>query len=121
LVFDIVDEEYSGRKVFERLNIINDNETAQRIGKQKLSAICLILGITKKIDNTEELHDKPMVVVLGIKPASDKYGESNEIKGYKRIDGASVKDILKEQESGVKAAPAGKMAPAGPKKKPWHK
>jgi hypothetical protein len=122
LVFDIVDEEYAGRKVFERLNVVNDNETAQKIGKQKLSAICLVLGITQ-IDDTEQLHDKPIIIVVGISPANGDYGPSNKITGYKRCDGASVKDILKEREEGkvAPATPKGAAAPAGAKKaKPWQ-
>jgi hypothetical protein len=123
LVFDIVDEEYAGRKVFERLNVLNDNETAQKIGKQKLSAICLVLGITQ-IKDTEQLHDKPIIIVVGINPAKGDYGPSNKITGYKRFDGASVKEVLKEREEGKTApvAPKGAAAPAaGAKKaKPWQ-
>lgn len=119
LVFDIVEGEYTGRKVFERLNIVNDNDTAVKIAQQKLSAICRIFSIVKLI-NTDQLHDKPIIISVGIRPAKGNFGESNEIKGYKRKDGASIKDILNEGSR----APVAKAAPAasGEKKlKPWQK
>lgn len=111
LVYDVVEGEYSGRKLFDRLNIINDSETAQKIAKGQLSAICRAVGVMSP-ENTEELHDKPFVVKVGIKPATDLYQASNTIKAYKSKDG---KDIAKTTEA---KKPSG--SPAA-KTKPWEK
>ena len=40
LELEIIDGEYQGRKVWDRLNLINDNETARTIAEQTLSSIC---------------------------------------------------------------------------------
>ena len=115
LTYDVIEGEYVGRKVFERLNLVNGNEQAVEISQRALSAICRCVGvISPKI--SEELHDIPMIIKVGIRPANDKFGESNDVKGHSRIDGKDLKDVT----DGVKVA---KAAPSvGEKKlKPWQK
>ena len=82
LVYQVVDGEYSGRKLWDRLNILNANVTAQEIGQRSLSAICHAVGVLNPTDS-DELHDKPFVVRVGTQPARDGYDAGNVIKGYK--------------------------------------
>lgn len=112
LVYDVIDGEYLGRKLFDRLNIINDNETAQKIAKSQLSAICRAVGVMSPKD-TAELHDKPFVVKVAIKPATEQYQASNTIRGYKSKDGSEVTE--------KKAEPAQPASVPAAKKKPWEK
>lgn len=112
LVYDVVDGEFSGRKLFDRLNLVNENETAQKIAQQALSAICRAVGVMHPKD-TGELHDKPFVVKVIIRPATEQYQASNQIKGYESKDGTP----LSEKKA---AAPATKGADEK-KKKPWEK
>jgi hypothetical protein len=117
ITFDVVEGEYAGRKVFDRLNLVNKNEQTQEIAQRALSAICRCVGILHP-KNSEELHDKPMVIKVGIRPAKDGFEESNSVKGYIRTDGKDLKEVTEE-------TPKGKVAPAaasGAKvKKPWQK
>jgi len=119
--FDIVDGEHKGRKLFERLNIIHENETAQRIAQQTLSAICYVTGVMHP-KQSEELHGIPFIVRVGIRPAKGEYLESNNILEYKFSDGRKIKDVLKgaKKAENVAAAPAAAgTAPKG--KRPWEK
>ena len=116
LTYDLIDGEYKGRKVFDRLNLVNKNEQAQEIAQRSLSAICRCVGVLHP-KNSEELHDKPMVIKLGIRPASGEYQASNIVKGYSRTDGKDLKEVTEGTVPVAKAAPAAGAA----KKKPWQK
>ncbi|MFA5715994.1 MAG: DUF669 domain-containing protein [Candidatus Paceibacterota bacterium] len=114
LTYDIIDGEFKGRKVFERLNLVNENEQAQEIAQRTLSAICRCVGVLHP-KNSEELHDKPMVIKVGIRPASGEYQASNVVKGYSRTDGKDLKEV-------TEATPVAKAVATGEKKlKPWQK
>jgi len=117
LTYDVISEgEYKGRKVFDRLNLVNENEQAQEIAQRSLSAICRCVGVLHP-KNSEELHDKPMVIKVGIRPASGEYQATNVVKGYMRTDGKDLKEVT-ETTPVAKTAPA---AASGVKKKPWQK
>lgn len=86
--------EYAGRKLFDRLNIKNSNQTAVDIAYATLSAICHVTG-RMSISQTEQLHGIPFIAVVQKKVRDDlpppAPGEepqySNEVKGYKDIHG----------------------------------
>ena len=40
LVLEVIEGPYKGRKVWERLNIVNSNQTAVEIAQRSLSQIC---------------------------------------------------------------------------------
>lgn len=118
---DIIDGEYKGRKLFERLNVVNANETAQKIAQQSLSAICYVTGVMHP-RLSEELHGKPFRVRVGIRPAKGEYSESNNILEYKFSDGRKLKDALKGAKAAeTTAPPAAKGAPTTKGKRPWEK
>lgn len=106
--YDIIEGEYKNRKVFDRLNIVNESETAQEIAQRALSAICRAVGILHP-KNSEELHDKPFVVKVGIRPAKGEYQASNVVKGYKKADGSPVSETTEEKPKDKKS------------KRPWEK
>lgn len=118
---DIVDGEYKGRKLFERLNVVNENATAQKIAQQSLSAICYVTGVLHP-KRSEELHGKPFRVRVGIRPAKGEYSESNNILEYKFSDGRKLKDALKGAKAAeTTAPPAANGAPSAKGKRPWEK
>ena len=121
LTFDVIDGEYKGRKIFERLNIVHENATAMKIAQQALSAICYVTGVMHP-KQSEELHGKPIMIRLGIRPAKGEYNESNTILEYKFADGRKLKDVLKGAKKAENAAPAPAAAGTAPKgKRPWEK
>lgn len=120
ITFDIVGGEYNNRKVFEGLNIENPNQDAQRISLENLSAICHAVGVLN-LTQTEQLHNKPLTIVVKIKPASGEYDAKNVIKGYEAAGAAGGSTGASRPTSGGTTArpaaaaaqrPAAQQAPA---------
>lgn len=81
--------QFHGRKVFDRLNIHNQNQQAVDIAYSTLSAICHVTG-RLDIQATEQLHGVPFTAVVVKKERDDQPGSgnmTNEVKGYKDING----------------------------------
>lgn len=108
--FEIVEGEYAGRSVFANLNLDNPNQQAVEIARSELKSICAALGKGDALVNdSTELHDKPMLIKVSVTERKDKPGEySNNIKKYSAVGG------------GAKTTTAAKPA-AGAAKKPWEK
>ena len=99
----IVDGPYINRMVFDRLNLVNRNATAVEIAQRTLSAICHAVGVLQ-VQDSQQLHNRPMLAKVAYVPANDRYGEKNEVKGYKAMQGG--------QQGQAPAAPAqGQAAP----------
>ena len=79
--FQVLDGEHKGRKLFDNLNLKNPSATAVEIARGKLSAICHAVGVMQPKDSTE-LHNKPLVLVVGHEKRSDNGELKNVIKGY---------------------------------------
>ena len=73
LTIEVIEGEYQGRKVFDRLNLDNPNSVAVQIAQSSLSSVP---------QDSIELRDKPLMVKISVKPADGQYGASNEVKGY---------------------------------------
>lgn len=88
LTAEIIEGEHQGRKLIERLNLNNPNSTAVEIAQRTLSGICRAIGVMTPRDSTD-LHDKPFMVKVAVKPGDGQYGPSNEIKEYAATEGAA--------------------------------
>lgn len=86
LELEVVDGPSKGRRVWDRLNLDNPNQTAVEIAKSALSAICHSVGVLTP-RTPEELKDKPLEIMMAIQPAKGEYGESNVVKGYRKAGG----------------------------------
>lgn len=85
VVWEIIDGENKGRRLFDRLNLKNKNDTTVKIAQGSLSAICHAVGILHP-KMSEELHGKPCLVKVIIEERKDQPGTmKNEIKGYAAI------------------------------------
>lgn len=103
LTLEILDGEFAERKVFDNLNLKNDNQTAQEIAYGTLSAICHATGQIR-IDDTTVLHGIPMQAKIGLEkggPGKDGkfYDDKNKVKRYMKI------------ENGVAASTGGYVPP----------
>lgn len=118
LSFQIIDGPMKGRMVWARLNLDNPNPKAVDIAQRDLSAICHATGITQAITDSQALHHKPMVIRVEYREATGQFGASNEIKGYKRMEGAAPaaqpSPFTAPQQPAANAAPAGAPAWAKP-------
>ncbi len=88
LTFEVVEGTYQGRKVWARLNISNPNQTAEKIAKGDLSAICRAVNVMEPKDSGD-LHNLPMEITVKCKKRDDSSEFTNEIKSYAK-KGASA-------------------------------
>ncbi len=81
IVTRIEEGDYKGHSVFDNLNVKHSNEAAQDIARRRLSALCHACGILT-IDDTEELHDIPIKIVVSYIEADGKQKASNDVRNY---------------------------------------
>ena len=105
LEFDVLDGPYQGRKLWERLNLVNRNQQTVDIAQRQLSAICHAVDRIQVTDS-EQLHFRPMLLTVTVELDKrdehlpvDQRRKQNRIKGFARASGAA-------------AAPAQRTAPA---------
>ena len=78
----VVEGEHTGRKIFARFNIANQNPEAERIGQSQFSAFCHAAGVLQ-VSDTAQLHGRPVRAKVKIrKDPSGQYEESNEVSGF---------------------------------------
>ena len=80
LEFEVLDGVHKGRRFWVTLNLRNPNQQTVEIAQRDLSAICHAAG-KLRVSDTEELHNIPVKVSLGVK--TDSYGTKNVTKGYR--------------------------------------
>jgi hypothetical protein len=83
LTFKVIDGEHSGRMLFTNLNIVNKSETAVRIARSDLKAICKAVGHEGELEDSIDLHNIPLDIKVTIKPETSQWPAKNEIKAYK--------------------------------------
>lgn len=106
LRMEIQSGEYQGRLLFDRLNLTNPNPKAVEIAQRVLAQICHATGIIK-LQNSEQLHNIPIIAMVKVRPAQGNYDASNEVKGYKAIAGGGA-------QQPVQAAPRAPAKAAAP-------
>ncbi len=113
LVLKIMDGPFKGRMIWARLNVVNKNETAQRIAQGQLSAICHALGVLQ-LTATEQLHGKPLMAKVTYVPAKGEYTAKNDVKGFRKLNGQPPGQPSQQAANAPQhqAAPAHQPAPA---------
>lgn len=87
ITFEVIDGQFKGRKLFERLNIRNANKTAEDIAQRALSALCHSVGVMQ-LSDSDQLHNIPVTLDVSIEDGRDGYDAQNRIKGYSLASGA---------------------------------
>lgn len=82
LTFEIIEGEYTGRKIWGRYNLENPNQQAVEIARKDLSAICRAVNVMQLTD-TVQLLNIPLVLKIGVKKNKETEEMENVIKGYK--------------------------------------
>jgi hypothetical protein len=106
--FEIIDGDYTGRKLWENLLIESDNPDKQRgvkAAQRKLRDICTAVGHSGLLNDVDELMFRPMLFRVGIEPAKGQYRAKNTIDGFYPIEGA-------QPPAGKPAVQAAAPAPA---------
>jgi hypothetical protein len=95
LSLKVVDGQYAGRQVFDRLNLQNQNPVAAEIAYKRLSAYCHATGVIQ-VQDSQQLHGIPFKARVTVRTDSTgQYDPSNEIKAVKHIN----------EETGTMTAP----------------
>jgi len=129
VTMDVIDGPSKGRKIFDFLNLVNDNKTTEEIAQKQLSAICRVTGVMQP-KKSEELHNRPFMVRLKIQKGTDGYDDRNTIAEYKFANGMTIKEGA---SAGHKPSPAtiatgapnaspspSQSAQSSPQKMPWE-
>jgi hypothetical protein len=112
--FEVVKGEYTGRLIWQNININNPSEKAQRIGRQQMVAWATACG-KPDADDTDKLLDKPFSAAVSIEKGTGGYSDSNRIKAF----------LFNQEAAPAKAAPkpaakpAPAAAPASKSANPW--
>ena len=107
LTWTVLDGPYVNRKIFDRINIQNQNPEAEKIGQSQLSAICHAVGVLNLADSNQ-LHGRPCKLKVKVRK-DEQWGDSNEVKGYSAVAGSTA------SPASAASAPAASAAP------PWAK
>ena len=98
----------ANRKLWLRLNLVNQNQQAVDIAYRELSAICHAVGVLQ-VNDSDELLGREMMVDVGIEKNGQTGEDTNRVKGYAAVSATPAKSSL----------PAAK--PAAAKAAPWSK
>jgi hypothetical protein len=88
--FEVVDGQCKGRRIWDRLNLVNRNDQAVDIARRTLSAICHAVGVLQPKDSSQ-LHNIPLIVKVACKEYQGQV--TNEIKGYTKLANATAKPV----------------------------
>lgn len=104
LALEVIEGPMQGRKLTDRLNLNNPNSTASEIAYRTLSAICHSIGVMTP-RSSQDLHDKPLMVKVKVKPADAQYSASNEVSGYGAVGKPSAAAATPAATGGGSATP----------------
>ena len=116
LELEIMEGDQQGRKLFDRLNLDNPNATAVEIAQRTLSAICHAVGVLS-VEDSEQLHFKPMIAVVAVTPPKGEYGAGNQVKTYKVIGDGAANGNAPVKSGFTPAKPAAAASGGAPWKK----
>jgi hypothetical protein len=105
----VIDGKQQGRQLWTRFNLVNPNSTAVEIATRQLGELCRALGLAS-VDDSSELHDKPFVAKVKLRPASGQYDASNDVALYKKYDGAATAPVAAAPASDIPSPPWGNAA-----------
>lgn len=123
--YDITGPSHQGRVVFGNLNIKNPNPKAEEIGRQQLGDVMRAIGLTRVTD-TDQLISGSLQIKVSVKESDGQYEASNEIKGFKAINGSQPPMpnngvLAAHVATGEKNATVSQSAPAASSAPPWAK
>jgi hypothetical protein len=116
--YDITGPSHEGRVVFGSINIRNQSQKAEEIGRQQLGEIMRAIGLAN-VEDTDQLIGGQIQIKIKIRKPTDNdkangyHDDKNEIGGWKSLNGSTPLPAST-------AAPAATSAPGG-SKPPWAK
>jgi hypothetical protein len=119
LTLEVIDGPFEKRKLWDRLNIRNQNPDAQRIAQQALRNLCLALGMQGPLTDSEALHFKPFRARVTIEQdKSGQYGPQNRVR-YLDPTAANGRPPVGKAAPQAAARAAASGSTTSPSAKPW--
>jgi hypothetical protein len=81
-------KENKGRKLWSLMNVHNPSEEAERIGREQFNALANACGMLGKVQKTEQLHGKQLVLIVGVEEGN-KGTPRNVVNGFEQYTGAA--------------------------------
>jgi len=81
LTLEVQTGEFKGRRVWDRLNLVNPNQAAVDIANRTLSQICRACG-EMNVTDSEQLHYRRIGCKLKVRKATPEFDASNDVAGY---------------------------------------
>lgn len=113
LTYQIIDGPFKGRSQWARLNLDNQNPKAVEIAQRDLQKIQFACGGIAVTDSSQ-LHNIPHVIrveFIPANPAKNQNRDGNEIRGWKRLEGAMPAQQAAPFAAPVAGQPAANSAP----------
>jgi hypothetical protein len=121
LMWEILDGPHERRRVWSRVNVENENETAQEIGQRFMGMLQTALGIEGLVDSTDVFLFQAVEINVGVEKSRDpQYPDRNMVKSIRPVPGVS----RAAAPAARLASPASTARPASvtqPARRPWEK
>ena len=98
----VLDGPQQGRKVFDRLNIVNRSPQAVEMANRTLASICRATG-RAGVGETSELHNIPFILDVGIKSQAG-FGETNTLRYFARSAPVVPRSLMVQQVAAPQSA-----------------
>lgn len=116
MTYEVTSGKYKGRKLWQRLNLVNQNQTAVEIAYRELSAVCHAVGHLAQLVDSQQLHGKPLLVNVVYKaPGAKNENGSNEIGGVQPATQGATTQTQTDALTPTPGPSAGRSTP------PWAK
>ena len=108
--FEVMEGPHKGRRLWERMNFRNKNQTTEQIAKRNLAALSIACGFPDHVGETEGLHNIPIFIEVIREMPKDGSAERNQIRGYSAggAQGANVTPMAKAPSADERRAPVWK-------------
>lgn len=115
LTLKIIDGEHANRQTWDILNIQHQNPVVVEIAYRQLSAYCHATGQIQ-LQDSQQLHGIPMKVRLAVRPATERYEASNDVKEVKNANDPAASGTGAPQQPAPQQPqqPQAPVAPAQP-------
>jgi hypothetical protein len=100
--YDITGPTSQGRVVFGNINIRNKSDVAQRIGQEALGNLMRACGLTKA--SADQFVGSQIQIKLTVRK-QEGYEDSNDVRGFKALNGNSMPKPAAPAPEPTKAAP----------------
>jgi hypothetical protein len=117
LTWEIIEGDFSKRRVWQSLNIVNKSAQAQEMAQRDLRTICEAVGHAGRLSNSKDLEFKPCQIRVGTQ-RDDR--ERNEVKSAKALNDNAPRQQSEPRQSQPRqeAQPQQRQAAGG---RPWKR